>query len=145
MVCCFKIFVYTTKNKVDPVSLHDKTALLRQKECEHMTITHLSQLFIQPVSHDPHLSKQVMIANGVVPHVTNFSQAVIPPNETVTTHHHQDMWEVFLVSEGEGSITINGTEHTLTKGTCVVVEPGEEHSLVNTGKSALVLTYFGVA
>jgi mannose-6-phosphate isomerase-like protein (cupin superfamily) len=110
-----------------------------------MKISNLRELDELPVSHDPQLKKKVMVKNGVVPHLTNFSQAKIPPNESVSSHQHQDMYEIFFVNSGEGVITINSQEYHLTRDTCIVIEPKEEHSLKNTGDSDLILTYFGLA
>lgn len=109
-----------------------------------MKITKLNELPELPVSHDPQLKKKLLIANGVIPHLTGFSQAVIPQNGTVTSHHHEDMTEVFFVSGGEGIVTVNAIQYPLTEGTCIVVEPKEEHSLKNTGSNNLILTYFGL-
>jgi quercetin dioxygenase-like cupin family protein len=109
-----------------------------------MKISRLRELAELPVSHDPQLKKRVLISNGVIPHLTGFSQVKIPPNGAVTSHRHADMTEVFFVNGGEGIITINAVQYPLTEGTCIVVEPTEEHSLKNTGSSDLVLTYFGL-
>ena len=109
-----------------------------------MKMSSLAELAEQPVSHDPQLMKKVMIKNGEVPHLTGFSQATIPVNGTVTSHQHNDMYEVFLVSSGQCAMTINSVEYQLNEGSCVVIEPTEEHSLKNNGATDLILTYFGL-
>ena len=109
-----------------------------------MKLVTLSTLPVESVSHDPGIKKQVMLRNGDVPHITNFSQATFAPGQTVTPHTHADMVEVFFVEAGQGLIWIDGEPHSLTPGVCVTVEIGELHELQNTGESPLVLTYFGV-
>ena len=109
-----------------------------------MKLVTLSTLPVESVSHDPGIKKQVMLRNGDIPHLTNFSQATFAPGQTVTPHAHADMVEVFFVETGQGLIWIDGEAHPLTPGVCVTVEIGELHELKNTGDLPLVLTYFGV-
>jgi mannose-6-phosphate isomerase-like protein (cupin superfamily) len=54
------------------------------------------------------------------------------------------MCEVFFVESGSGIIRIDGQEYPLQPGTCIAVEPGEVHEIVNSGTTDLVLTYFGL-
>ena len=85
-----------------------------------------------------------MLCQGDLPHLTSFSQARFTPNQVAAAHSHQDMWEVFFVESGEGLIRINGHEYQLLKGSCIAVEPGEVHEIVNSGTADLILTYFGL-
>lgn len=109
-----------------------------------MKIVTLSELPKEGVSHDPGIKKQVMLRNGDIPHLTNFSQATFAPGQTVTPHAHADMVEVFFVESGQGFIWIDSEPYPLTSGVCVTVEINELHELKNTGDLPLVLTYFGV-
>jgi quercetin dioxygenase-like cupin family protein len=109
-----------------------------------MKLKSLAQLPEQPVSHNPAIRKKVMLKLGDLPHLTNFSQACFLPGQVASGHAHQDMCEVFFVESGEGTIYINGTPYPLTPGTCVAIEPGEDHEVANTGTANLVLTYFGL-
>ena len=74
----------------------------------------------------------------------NFSQARFAPGQGTIAHTHTDMWETYLVESGEGVMQIDGVEVKLAIGTCIAVEPGEVHEVINTGFTELVLTYFGV-
>ncbi len=85
-----------------------------------------------------------MIKSGDMPHLTNFSQAILSPGQIASAHIHQDMSEVFFVESGSGVIYINKSKYPLKKGTCIVVEMQEIHEIVNTSNSDLVLTYFGI-
>ena len=90
-----------------------------------MKITQLSQLPPGKVSHNPAITKHLIIGNGEIPHLTNFAQATFPPGEVAYEHCHQDMYEVFFVEAGEGIISINSQEYPLTAGTCITVAPQE--------------------
>ncbi len=109
-----------------------------------MKLTSLSTLPEEAVSHNPAIKKKVMLRLGDLPHLTNFSQACFAPGQCAATHTHQDMCEVFFIEAGEGTIRINGKFYPLQPGTCIAVEPGEEHEVINTGSTHLVLTYFGL-
>ncbi|MEM7592028.1 MAG: cupin domain-containing protein [Cyanobacteria bacterium P01_A01_bin.83] len=109
-----------------------------------MKIANLNQLPQQTVSHNPKIKKQVMLSQGDIPHLTNFSQATFAPGQTAAAHAHQDMSEVFFVSSGNGLIRINEQEYHLFPGVCVSVEPGEVHEVFNSGEEDLILTYFGI-
>jgi mannose-6-phosphate isomerase-like protein (cupin superfamily) len=93
------------------------------------------------VSHNPEIRKKVLIARGIIPHLNAFSQSIIAPGQKVTPHTHKDMAEIFLIQQGKGTIQVNGRELPLTQGTCIAVQPGEEHSLWNTGSDDLQITY----
>ncbi|MBF2080500.1 MAG: cupin domain-containing protein [Synechococcales cyanobacterium T60_A2020_003] len=109
-----------------------------------MKRTALSERPAEPVSHNPAITKRVMLRNDVLPHLTNFSQAEFLPGQVAAAHAHADMGEVFFVESGDGAIAINGIEYALAPGVCVAVEPGEVHEVKNTGDVPLVLTYFGI-
>lgn len=109
-----------------------------------MKITSLDSLPQQKVSHNPEITKKVMLLNEDLPHLTNFSQATFAPGQIADAHAHQDMCEVFFVSAGVGIIRVNQNEYNLTPGVCVAVEPEETHEIINTGTQDLILTYFGI-
>mmetsp|Transcript_44815 Transcript_44815/g.72987 ORF Transcript_44815/g.72987 Transcript_44815/m.72987 type:complete len:151 (-) Transcript_44815:65-517(-) len=105
----------------------------------------LNDLAWEHVSHQPEITKRVMIKKGSVPHLTNFSQAKFKPRQRVEEHLHPDMFEVFFIESGEGLITVEGVEISVRPGSCIRVGAGEKHSVVNTSDSEdLVMTYFGI-
>jgi quercetin dioxygenase-like cupin family protein len=109
-----------------------------------MKLTSLASIPTEFVSHNPQISKQVMLRSGDLPHLTNFSQATLAPGQVAAGHAHSDMHEVFFVESGAGTIQINGRAYSLLPGVCIAVEPGEIHEVSNTGIHELVLTYFGI-
>jgi quercetin dioxygenase-like cupin family protein len=104
----------------------------------------LGELPCEGVSHDPEITKQVMLRRGDVPHLTAFSRSTLLPGQTAHAHQHRDMFEVFLVEAGAGLMTIAGTAHQLERGVCIVIEPGELHEITNNSASELALMYFGI-
>lgn len=109
-----------------------------------MKLSSLSTVPEEAVSHNPEIKKWVMLRQGELPHLTNFSQARFAPGQVASGHSHDNMAEVFFVEAGQGTIYIDGKPYPLTPGTCVAVEPGETHEVVNDGDRDLVLTYFGL-
>ena len=104
----------------------------------------LADLPAEPVSHNPELTKQVLLRRGDLPHLTNFSRSRLPPGQTARAHAHEGMHEVFYVESGAGAMRVDAQEITLEAGVCVAVEPGESHEIENTGAAELVLIYFGI-
>lgn len=109
-----------------------------------MKITNLNNLPQQRVSHNREITKKVMLSNQDIPHLTNFSQAIFTSGQTASAHAHQDMYEVFFVSGGQGIMRVEGKEYDLTPGVCIAISKGETHEVVNTGTDNLILTYFGL-
>lgn len=110
-----------------------------------MKIVRAEQVPETGVSHNPEIRKRVLVSNGEVPKLTNFSQSVFAPGQVCHAHTHPDMYEIYLVSAGEGSITVDGEVVRLGVGDCLVVEPGEEHAMSNPSEQLdLHLTYFGI-
>lgn len=109
-----------------------------------MITSSLDELPILGVSHNPEIKKQVMIPNGVIPMLTNFSQSRFQEGQVCHAHIHSDMWEVYLVEAGTLTMTCNGKTSHHEGGSCVAIEPGEEHAASNTHSEELVLTYFGL-
>lgn len=109
-----------------------------------MKITQLQDITPSTVSHNSSIEKKLIIGNGEIPHITNFSIATFPPGEAAYSHFHSDMTEVFFVRSGHGQITVDGQDYELPEGACITVEPNEHHELRNVGSSDLEVMYFGV-
>lgn len=54
------------------------------------------------------------------------------------------MGSFFYVEQGTGIIKINEREYILEKGVCVLVEPKENHEIINNSDDNLIINYFGV-
>jgi mannose-6-phosphate isomerase-like protein (cupin superfamily) len=104
----------------------------------------LSDIEAVAVRHNPRIHKKMLLAPGELPPLVQFSQAVFPPGESVEPHRHVSMHEVFFIQRGTGSITVEGMEHEVGPGSCLLVEAGERHALRNTGDEPLLLLFFGL-
>ena len=96
------------------------------------------------VSHDPAIPKRVLIRAGTIPHVTQLATSRIPPGASITPHRHADMFEVFEVVAGTGCMRVDEAVFPIGPGDCIVVEPGEEHTLTANADTQLVVTVLGV-
>ena len=107
-----------------------------------MKIGSLERIAKEDTSHREGVKKKVILRKDQVPHIMQFAQAIIPAGKILEEHSHPDMYEVYLVEEGEGKVRINGKEYPLKKGSYIIIEPGETHEF--SSNSGLTLTYFGV-
>jgi mannose-6-phosphate isomerase-like protein (cupin superfamily) len=69
----------------------------------------------------------------------SLAQAVVPPGAATEAHYHRASEEIYLFTAGAGKMTLAGEEAPVRAGDCVVIPPGAEHQLVNTGRAPLVL------
>ena len=121
---------------------------------------HFSKLDQQPevsLSHGPEESpvrKRCLVGPSLVPNVTGFSQAVIPPGSSVERHVHVSKYETFHCLKGRGRFIVGRCESPsdedqdfeLEAGSCITVAPQFWHSVHNTSSDEdLILLYFGVS
>ena len=59
-------------------------------------------------------------------------------HDTPEPHRHADSEEVFIILQGRGVIQIDGTEHPVSTGDVLVVEPNEDHHLVSDRSDPIV-------
>lgn len=106
-----------------------------------MKLTSLDKAPFIPVSHDPQLKKQVLMGKGELPHVAAISHIELNPGDTAVSHRHEDAYEVFFGLRGRVDFVVEEDEVPLTAGVCLVVEPGETHSIKNAAEGSRML-YF---
>jgi quercetin dioxygenase-like cupin family protein len=92
-------------------------------------IRHSGEITPEGVSHDPDILKRVFLRAGEMPHVLQLATAVFEPGQTAAAHAHDGMVEIFLCTEGSGSVVVDGRPHELRQGTMFVCEPGEVHEV----------------
>jgi mannose-6-phosphate isomerase-like protein (cupin superfamily) len=109
-----------------------------------MKIVALKNLSETTTVHNAGMKKQ-MIGRGEIPSLMQFAQVIFQPGEKAKAHKHNDMYEVFFVEEGNGTMEIGSENFSLKKGMCITVSPQECHEIINTGINNLILTYFGIA
>lgn len=109
-----------------------------------MKLIKINELPEAGVSHNSNIRKKVLVGKDELKGITNFSRAVFPPGEKAGSHLHEDMAEVFTCESGCGEIRINDVGYVFATGTTVVVEAWEEHEIINSGTTDLIVSYVGV-
>lgn len=69
----------------------------------------------------------------------SLAEATLPVGGATTAHLHPVAEELYLVTHGEGTLRIEGERRSVRPGDCIVIPPGAEHELVNTGAVPLRL------
>ena len=73
------------------------------------------------------------------------NEIVLKPGERGRIHLHERQEEVFLVLEGELTISVEGEEETLSRGELIRVAPGLRRQLINASGADLILLALGGA
>ena len=109
-----------------------------------MYLANLADLRDCGVSHNHSIRKKVLIQPNTLNNLVYFSRAVFPPGQKAETHHHSDMAEIFYVSSGSAHVTVDGHDFVCPAGTCIAIEPHEQHRLTNASSEDLVILYLGI-
>lgn len=83
----------------------------------------------RPVSHDPELKKRVLL-DEPVSCVKKISHIVLEQGATASAHTHEGSSEIFYCVSGAITFSVMGEPVLLRRGHLLVVEPGEEHAIV---------------
>ncbi|RPI80665.1 MAG: cupin domain-containing protein [Chloroflexi bacterium] len=68
----------------------------------------------------------------------------LAPGTSIGYHTHGDNEEVYLILEGEGTMTVNGQSRKVVAGDVILNEPHWSHGLENNSSSVLKLFVFEV-
>lgn len=109
-----------------------------------MNIIDLNKVIEEPLTHNPKINKKVIIKKKQIPNLERFSQTTLKTGQVSSEHIHEHLFEIFLIEEGTGIVKVEGQVSKIEKGNCIIIEPGEGHEFLNTGKDNLVLTYFAL-
>jgi quercetin dioxygenase-like cupin family protein len=107
-----------------------------------MKLTSLEEAPFKPVSHDPQIKKQVLFGKGALPHIMAISHVEMNPGDSAVSHKHDDGYEVFYGLGGRIDFVVNGEDVPLTQGKCLIVEPGEVHSIRDAAKGSRMIYFF---
>jgi mannose-6-phosphate isomerase-like protein (cupin superfamily) len=69
----------------------------------------------------------------------SLAQATIPVGGATTAHYHPVAEELYFITRGTGRMRLAGEERAVRAGDCIVIPPGVEHKLTNTGEDRLEL------
>ena len=98
----------------------------------------------QASPHGPRIRKEVLLANGVAPAVTQVAVSTIEPWDNIETHQHPTMWEFFFVLSGNATYMLDDEEFYVQSGDLFVVPPGRPHKQMVHDSPHIVL-HWGVA
>lgn len=86
----------------------------------------------RPVSHNPELQKKVLFPEGVSC-LRHISHIILKQGAFASAHTHADTTEIFYCVRGAITFSVDGKRALLLPGHLLVVEPGEEHAIVEVG------------
>lgn len=109
-----------------------------------MKLVHLNEINPQGLSHDADIMKRILLHESELPGSVRLSHAIFRPGQVASAHSHDGLHEVFYVLAGAGQMMIDGVAHALKQGSCIRIDPGEEHELSNTSEHDLMVLYFGL-
>ena len=69
----------------------------------------------------------------------SLAEATVPVGGETAAHYHPEAEELYFFTAGRGRMRLGDVERDVTAGDCVVIPPGTDHALVNTGDAPLVL------
>jgi mannose-6-phosphate isomerase-like protein (cupin superfamily) len=60
------------------------------------------------------------------------------PGSEQRPHRHSHSEQAYVIVRGDGVMTVDGARRIVRAGTLVLIQPGEEHSIQNTGDEPLL-------
>jgi mannose-6-phosphate isomerase-like protein (cupin superfamily) len=69
----------------------------------------------------------------------SLAEATVPVGAQTQAHYHVRSEELYFFTAGSGRIRVGTEEREIAAGDCVVLPPGTEHKLWNTGEVPLQL------
>lgn len=69
----------------------------------------------------------------------SLAEAIVPGGGSTRPHVHRRSEEIYYILRGTGIVVVDGERAGVESGTAVLIPPGTEHSLENTGDEDLVL------
>lgn len=70
--------------------------------------------------------------------------SILPPGTSIGYHGHRDDEEIYIILEGSGFMTINGTDTRVGPGDVIVNKPWWKHGLMNDGTTPIKAIVFEV-
>jgi len=69
----------------------------------------------------------------------SLAEATVPVGGATAAHYHRTTEELYYIVSGSGLMRIAEEERDVRRGDCIVIPPGAEHKLTNTGSEPLIL------
>jgi mannose-6-phosphate isomerase-like protein (cupin superfamily) len=67
----------------------------------------------------------------------SLAEATVPVGGATIEHYHLRSEELYLITAGEGRLTVDGEERTVREGDCALIPPGARHKVANIGGGPL--------
>lgn len=67
----------------------------------------------------------------------SLAEATVPVGGVTIEHYHLHSEELYLVSAGEGRLTVDGEERIIREGDCALIPSGARHMVANIGSDPL--------
>ncbi|MBI5643675.1 MAG: cupin domain-containing protein [Deltaproteobacteria bacterium] len=84
---------------------------------------------LKPISHNPEILKKVLL-DEQLSCLRHLSHTVLVPGNTAASHSHVNSFEIFYCVRGHTVFNVDGKDIAVKDGSCLVVEPGEDHAIV---------------
>lgn len=110
-----------------------------------MKIVQVDDVVGEAVSHNLDIIKKVLLNEHELPCSIRLSHALLSPGQKASAHRHEGLCEVFYVLSGCGQMIVDNIDYPLEQGSCILVEAGELHELVNSGETEMAVLYFGLS
>jgi mannose-6-phosphate isomerase-like protein (cupin superfamily) len=68
---------------------------------------------------------------------------ILEPGASVGEHEHPTSEEIYWLLEGDGVMSVNGREFTVSSGDVTLTQEGSRHGLRNTGSGPLRIAVIG--
>lgn len=90
---------------------------------------------------------QIIIDKGIIPggKIMQISFADFKSQQSCPKHQHIDLFEVFVVDDGEIDLTTDEETVHITEGDCVLIYPLHDHSLVNKSNTTCKMLVIGIS
>ena len=116
-----------------------------------MQVVRSADVDFEPASHEdpsnPGVLKKVMARASqlIAGQVQMINWAELPVGRSFARHYHEDMQEIFIITEGRVRMHVGTEEAELQSGDLVLVPPRAEHQMSNLGDAAARYIVFGIS
>jgi len=109
-----------------------------------MKVTRLNDIETIGSAHDAAILRRILMHESETPASLRLSHATFAPGQRVEAHSHADICEVFYILSGEGRFIVKGANIEVEEGSCIRIDAGEVHEVINDGDDDLTMIYFGL-
>ena len=88
---------------------------------------------------------EIWSKSDFVSNVDFIDRVTVPPGTRVGYHQHGANEEMYILLDGHGVMTIEGTEHRVTKGDMILNPPFGSHGLLNDSDGDIELLVLQIA